>query len=53
MKEILDQIKDFNYHDLEYLVFRMQLTYDENMHVLDMKFFPSKKNKIYFTAWYL
>ena len=41
-KEILEGLKQANSHDLEDLVFRMQLAYDEFMEVLDIKYFPSK-----------
>ena len=36
-KEILQELKSANYHDLEDLVYRMRLTYDEIMDVLDIK----------------
>ena len=41
--EILEEIKEANYHDIEDLVYRMQLAYDENMDILDIKCFLSKR----------
>ena len=43
IEEIFDEIKSAIYHHLEYLVFRMELTYNEVMDVLDIKYFPSEK----------
>ena len=40
-KEILVVLNEANYHDLEEMVNRMQLTYDEIMDQLDIKFYPS------------
>ena len=41
--EILEELKNFNYNDLEDLVYRMQLTRDEIIDVLDLKDIPSKR----------
>ena len=41
-KEILEELRTNKYHDLEDLVYRMQLTYDEIMDMLDKKYFPSE-----------
>ena len=43
IKEKLENIKSANYHDIEDLVYRMELTYDEVMDVLDIKYFPTEK----------
>ena len=45
-KDILEEIKSGNYHDLEDLVSRLGLTYDENMDVSYIKNFPSER-KVY------
>ena len=42
-KEILEELKNANYQDLEYLIFRMELTYDEFLDVLDKIYFPLEK----------
>ena len=39
----LEELRGANYHDLEYLVYRMELTYHENMEILDIKYFPSER----------
>ena len=44
--EIIEEIKNANYNDLEDLVYRMRLSYDEIMDVLDLNYFPTKKNRI-------
>ena len=41
--EILEEIKNVKYNDLEDLVYRMQLTYDEIIDVLDLKYIPTKR----------
>ena len=41
--EILEELKKNNYHDLEDMVNRMQLAYNEIMDVLDIKYFPSER----------
>ena len=41
--EILEELKKAKYKDLRDLVYRMQLTYDEIIDVLDLKYIPTKK----------
>ena len=41
--EILEELKNVEYNDLEDLVYRMQLTYDEIIDVLDLKYIPTKR----------
>ena len=41
--EILEELKSEKYNDLEDLVYRFQLTYDENIDKLDPKFIPTKR----------
>ena len=41
--EILQELKKANYHDLEDMVNRMQLTYNEIMDVLHIKYFSSER----------
>ena len=41
--EILEELKKVEYNDLEDLVYRMQLTYDEIIDVLDLKYIPTKR----------
>ena len=41
--EILEEIKNAKYNDLEDLVYRMQLTYDEIINILDLKYIPTKR----------
>ena len=41
--EILEELKKAKYHDLEDLVYRMQLTYDEIIDILDLKYIPTKR----------
>ena len=41
--EILEEIKKVKYNDLEDLVYRMQLSYDEIIDVLDLKYIPTKR----------
>ena len=41
--EILEELKNVKYNDLKELVYRMQLTYDENMDILDLKNIPTKR----------
>ena len=40
---IFEELQNATYQALEDLVFRMQLTYDEIMDVLDIKHFPSER----------
>ena len=41
--EILEDLKNAKFNDLEDLVYRFQLTYDEIMDILDLKNFPTKR----------
>ena len=41
--EILQELKNVKYNDLADLVYRMQLTYDEIIDVLDLKYIPTKR----------
>ena len=41
--EILEELKNVKYSDLEDLVYRMQLTYDEIIDILDLKYIPTKR----------
>ena len=41
--EILEESKNVKYNDLEDLVYRFQLTYDDIIGVLDLKFIPTKR----------
>ena len=40
--EILEELKKVKYNDLEDLVYRMRLSYDEIMKILDLKYIPTK-----------
>ena len=42
-KEILEELKNAKYNDLEDMVYRMQLTYDEILDILDLKYISSKR----------
>ena len=41
--EIIEELKNAKYNDLEDLVYRMQLTYDEIIKILDLKYIPTKR----------
>ena len=41
--EILEDFKNAKFNDLEDLVYRFQLTYDEFMDILDLKYIPTKR----------
>ena len=41
--EILEELRNVKYNDLEDLVYRMQLTYDEIMDILDLNHIPTKR----------
>ena len=41
--EILEELKNAKYNDLEDLVYRMRLSYDEIMDILDLNFIPTKR----------
>ena len=42
-EEILEELKKAKYKDLEDLVYRFQLTYDEIIDILDLKYIPRKR----------
>ena len=41
--EILEELKNVKYNDLEDLVYRFKLTYDEIMDILDLNCIPTKR----------
>ena len=41
--EIIEELKNIKYNDLEDLVYRMQLTYNEIIDILDLKYIPTKR----------
>ena len=41
--EILEKLKNVKYNDLEDLVYRMKLTYNEIIDILDLKYIPTKR----------
>ena len=41
--EILGELKNIKYNDLKDLVYRMRLSYDEIMDILDLKYIPTKR----------
>ena len=41
--EILEELNNTKYNDLEDLVYRMQLTYNEIIDILDLKYIPTKR----------
>ena len=41
--EILEELKNVINNDLEDLVYRMRLSYDEDMDILDLKYIPTKR----------
>ena len=41
--EILEKLKNVKYNNLEDLVYRMRLSYDEIMDILDLKYIPTKR----------
>ena len=41
--EIVEELKNAKYNDLEDLVYRFQLTYDEIIDILDLKYIPTKR----------
>ena len=41
--EILEDLKNAKFNDLEDMVYRFQLTYDEMMDILDLKYIPTKR----------
>ena len=43
--EIIEELKKAKYNDLEELVYRMRLSYDEIMDILDLKCIPTKRTR--------
>ena len=41
--EILEELKNAKFNDLEDMVYRFKLTYDEIMDILDLKYIPTKR----------
>ena len=41
--EILEELRNVKYNDLEDLVYRMRLSFDEIMNILDLKYIPTKR----------
>ena len=41
--EVLGKLKSVKYNDLEDLVYRMRISYDEIMDILDLKYIPTKR----------
>ena len=41
--EILEELKNVKFNDLEDMVYRFQLTYDEIIDILDLKYIPTKR----------
>ena len=41
--EILEELKKVGYNDLEDLIYRMRLSYNEIMDILDLKYIPTKR----------
>ena len=41
--EILEELKNVKYNDLEDLVYRMRLSYDKIMDILDLKYIPTER----------
>ena len=41
--EIFEELKNAKYNDLEDLVYRMRLSYDEIMDILDLKYIPTRR----------
>ena len=45
-EETLEELKNVEYNDLEDLVYRFQLTFDEIIDILDLKYVPTTKKAI-------
>ena len=41
--EIIEELRNAKFNDLEDLVYRMQVTYDEIINILDLKYIPTKR----------
>ena len=42
-EEVIEELKNAIYNDLEDLVYRFQLTYDEFIDILDINYIPTKR----------
>ena len=42
-KEILEELRNVKNNGLKDIVYRMQLTYDEIIDILELKYFPTKR----------
>ena len=42
--EILEELRNVKYNDLNYLLYRLQLIYDENKDILDLKYIPTERS---------
>ena len=51
--EILQELRNVICNDLEDLVYRMRLSYDEIMDILNLKYIPTKKNRLFFKSRYI
>ena len=51
--EILEELRNVKYNGLGDLVYRMQLTYDELIDKLDLKYIPTKRTGLFFKSRYL
>ena len=40
---ILDELRNVKYNDRAFLVYRLQLTYDDIIDISDIKYFPTKR----------
>ena len=45
INEILEELRNVKYNDLEGLVYRMRLSYDEIMDILSLKYIPTERTK--------
>ena len=43
--EIIEELKNVKYNDLEVLVYRMRLSYDEIMDILELNYIPTKRTR--------
>ena len=42
--EILEELRNVKYNELKDLVYRLQLIYDENKDILDLKYIPTERS---------
>ena len=50
-KEIIEQIKNAKYYDLEEIAYRMQLTYDEIVDIHDVNYIATSSTGLYNQAF--